>query len=281
MVNTVTKKTFILGVGAQKTGTTWLHQLLSSQEYSDFGFTKEYQILHAIYNADTKLRRRHIIDEAFAKMNNNYDSWRGSPKSMLLSFLANPSSYYAYFASRLEPEGVFLTGDISPIYSSLSSKALKTIKEKFAEYEIEVLPVFIMRDPVYRLQSFIRMRFRSMGLQPTYDEEISAMHSYIGSPEDEMRVNYLKTYGNLQEAFESDACLFFYEDFFRPEAINCLEKKIGKKIEGVQFSKRVGKSRSVNKLKREDYDLFKFAYDDIYKFGNSAFSIPAPWGFKE
>lgn len=277
----MTQKTFILGVGAQKTGTTWLHQMLSSQKYSDFGFTKEYQILHAIYNADTNIKRRHIVNDAFAKMNNNYDSWRGSPKSMLLSFLANPSSYYAYFASRVQPEDICLTGDISPIYSSLSSEALKTIKVKFNEYGIQVLPVFIMRDPVYRLQSFIRMQFRSKGIKPSYDEEVGAMQSYIGSPEDERRVNYVKTFRNLQEAFGNDANLFFYEDFFRPESIRHLEGKIGAKIEGVQFSKHVGKSRSVNLLKREDYELFKFAYDDIYEFGKSAFSIPAPWGFKE
>jgi hypothetical protein len=106
------------------------------------------------------------------------------------------------------------------------------------------------------------------------------MHSYIGSPEDEKRVNYIRTFENIQEAFGSDAGLFFYEDFFRPESIAYFENKIGAKIENVQLSQHVGKSRDINALKQQDYELFKFAYDDIFEFGKSAFARPAPWGFK-
>jgi hypothetical protein len=274
------KKTFILGVGAQKTGTTWLHRLLSGQAYSDFGFTKEYQVLHAIYNADTKIRRRHIINEALLLMDDNYDKWRGAPKVKQLSFLANPPSYYSYFAERVKPLDKCLTGDISPIYSSLSKEALKSIKAGFDEYGIQVLPVFIMRDPVYRLQSYIRMRFHAKGITPSYDQEITEMHSYIGSPEDEKRSNYMRTLRNLEEVFWNDASLFFYENFFRPETITHLEEKIGVKIEGVNFSKHVGKSQSKNLLKRDDYDLFRFAYDDIYEFVESEVSEPAPWHFR-
>ena len=42
------KKIFILGVGAQKGGTTWLHRQLNSNQNIDLGFRKEYHILDAI-----------------------------------------------------------------------------------------------------------------------------------------------------------------------------------------------------------------------------------------
>jgi hypothetical protein len=41
-------KIFILGVGAQKGGTTWLHRQLNNNKNIDLGFRKEYHIFDAI-----------------------------------------------------------------------------------------------------------------------------------------------------------------------------------------------------------------------------------------
>ena len=41
-------KIFILGVGAQKAGTTWLHSQLSTNNSIDFGFRKEYHVFDTI-----------------------------------------------------------------------------------------------------------------------------------------------------------------------------------------------------------------------------------------
>ena len=41
-------KTFLLGVGAQKAGTSWLHDQLNRRHDADFGFLKEYHIFDAL-----------------------------------------------------------------------------------------------------------------------------------------------------------------------------------------------------------------------------------------
>ena len=40
--------TFLLGVGAQKAGTSWLHDQLQRRNDVDFGFLKEYHVFDAL-----------------------------------------------------------------------------------------------------------------------------------------------------------------------------------------------------------------------------------------
>ena len=42
------QKTFLLGVGAQKAGTSWLHDQLNRRRDADFGFLKEYHVFDAL-----------------------------------------------------------------------------------------------------------------------------------------------------------------------------------------------------------------------------------------
>jgi hypothetical protein len=41
--------TFVLGVGAQKAGTSWLHRQLTKSPFVNMGFTKEYHVWDAIF----------------------------------------------------------------------------------------------------------------------------------------------------------------------------------------------------------------------------------------
>ena len=41
------EKVFILGVGCQKGGTTWLHKQLDKHPNVNMGFTKEYHVFDA------------------------------------------------------------------------------------------------------------------------------------------------------------------------------------------------------------------------------------------
>ena len=42
--NPMKKGLFVLGIGAQKAGTTWLYEYLKAQNHSNMGFTKEYHV---------------------------------------------------------------------------------------------------------------------------------------------------------------------------------------------------------------------------------------------
>ena len=54
----MTKPIFVLGVGAQKAGTTWLHEYLASLPEVDLGFMKEYHVFDQNYVRDTTPGRK-------------------------------------------------------------------------------------------------------------------------------------------------------------------------------------------------------------------------------
>lgn len=51
-------KTFLLGVGCQKDGTTWVHDYLSTHRKVDMGFEKEYHIIDALHLRENTLIRQ-------------------------------------------------------------------------------------------------------------------------------------------------------------------------------------------------------------------------------
>ena len=57
-------KTFVLGLGAQKSGSTWLHSYLNHFSFSDFGPVKEYHIWDGVYSEychHQKIRFRELV----------------------------------------------------------------------------------------------------------------------------------------------------------------------------------------------------------------------------
>ena len=52
------EKQFILGVGCQKGGTTWIYDQLSKLEQVDFGFKKEYHVFDTLYIEHEKKFRK-------------------------------------------------------------------------------------------------------------------------------------------------------------------------------------------------------------------------------
>ena len=55
-------KTFILGVGAQKCGTTWLYDQFKANKMVNMGFLNKYHILDSIENAKqhNRFRKKYI-----------------------------------------------------------------------------------------------------------------------------------------------------------------------------------------------------------------------------
>ena len=82
--------TFLLGVGAQKAGTSWLHDQLDRRKDADFGFLKEYHVFDA-------LELEHF--SSFRPKNPTPLKWRTWRRAR---FMARPERYFDYFTSRLK-----------------------------------------------------------------------------------------------------------------------------------------------------------------------------------
>ena len=61
-------KTFLLGTGAQKGGTTWLYHHLKASPQFVSGYRKEYHVFDAMDVKGQAYRRRRVLEEAEAAL---------------------------------------------------------------------------------------------------------------------------------------------------------------------------------------------------------------------
>jgi hypothetical protein len=207
---------FLLGVGAQKAGTSWLHQQLHSRPDADFGVLKEYHV----YDARTvpELMRFRRLDVDIRRPG----SWI-QPRSWLRQwFIRKPERYVDYFTwllqrPRLRSGPVRLTGDITPSYALLSAATLAGINAAFAQRGIPVRPVFLMRDPIERLISSQRMKLRKQGRRDAASE-VAALRQRARKGRS-LRSHYGQTLEALDQSFGLDNCFIgLFETLFRAES---------------------------------------------------------------
>jgi hypothetical protein len=196
---------FLLGLGAQKAGTSWLHQQLNQRDDVDFGFLKEYHV-HDI---------RHVPD--LMKPGHQQRRLPGPRTLRRRAFISDPQRYYNYFRRLLKQPGILLTGDITPSYGALPASALLEIRDNFSNRYIQVKPVFVMRDPIERLISKQRMKLRKQKIDDPR-LELAALRKLAESrPRGaSLRGDYGRTLRNLNESFGLQSCFIgLYETQFQ------------------------------------------------------------------
>ena len=197
-------KTFLLGVGAQKAGTSWLHDQLHRRADADFGFLKEYHVLDALTLDSFKSFRPHQPPPW------RWRTWRR------YRFLKQSDRYFDYFDDLLKKPKIKLTGDITPSYGCLSAETLRWVREQFHERDIATKVVFILRDPVERVLSQQRIKLRKIGkLEPEHEIEHlrKAARKLLKKPS--KRSDYSKTIKTLYASFKRDDVLIeLYEQLF-------------------------------------------------------------------
>lgn len=223
-------KVFLLGVGAQKAGTTWLYHYLRTAPGAFLGDTKEWHHWDALHlpeskHFDLRERRADYLPEALDLLRKATGRKR---KHFFLSrdFQRNPERYFDYFAAQLDQPGVQLTGDLTPAYAGLPSHVLAQIRDGFAARGIAVKVIFLMRDPVSRCLSAARM-YRRLGRSiEGYDArlpESMALDAFLASPDTALRTRYDRTDRRLRAVF-SDAMVYvgLYETMFREDELRRL-----------------------------------------------------------
>ena len=229
---------FLLGVGAQKAGTSWLHAQLNRRSDADFGFLKEYHVHDALTlpaAGYSQRRRRSLLKPR---------TWRRQ------RFLDRPERYYAYFARRLKRRHIRLTGDITPSYSGLSASTLSSIRQGFAAHAIPVRPVFLMRDPIERIISSARMQRRKQGLTDSAGEIETLRQLCQERPERiSLRSDYGHTLKALEQAFGLEHCLLdVYEQLFSPTCWSRLCDFLALPYEEPLWDQQVNVSRTETNL---------------------------------
>jgi len=147
-------KKLLIGMGAQKTGTTWLHYNLNRHPCYDCWFAKEWKIL-AGYR-DLCIRQQMV--ERFEKNLERMKELKRKKKAMLFrrraELLRNIDEVLpAKFAEFSGDTKRTVLADLTPANGQLSSFDLKHIMDLAAEYSLSPKFVFRMRDPLSRVLS--------------------------------------------------------------------------------------------------------------------------------
>lgn len=275
-------KQFILGVGCQKGGTTWLHNQISKNRHVDMGFRKEYHVFDAIYVPEcskfmgVRLTKSRMLGHALRA-----GSVMGQIQPLLKSanFRKHPANYFKYFDALSRPKHITTVGDFSPSYCALPIEAFRLIKKNLEELGFVVKIVFLMRDPVQRCWSAVRMDRRKrpeLSLQSTEEEYLRNAYR---APGFQIRTQYENTIRNLETVFDRESILYeFYERLFTPEVIS----KIVKFLDIPDLILDVGAKLNVSPKNNGDIsdglcsDIHDF-YRETYEFCFDRFGVEELW----
>ena len=241
-------KTFILGLGHQKTGTSWFHTYLKSLSNFNAGITKEYHIWDAL---DIKCLSRNKINLP-----------RNDKQTIRFKMQNDKTFYFEYFNS-LFSEKINLTADITPSYSGLKKERLKIIKDSFRKKKINVKVIIFIRDPLARIKSATRFNLDrnnyNEGIKKNETNFVSALKQYYKNEHCIFRTQYDITLENAFSVFNKENIFVgIYENMFEPDEIIKLSNFLDVNPK-INFGKiRINQTK--NKVSRTIID------DDIKKY---------------
>ena len=278
-------KTFILGVGAQKGGTTWLHRQLNSNANIDLGFRKEYHVFDAIEDYEkhktSKRPRNGFRERRISKILNSHK--RGTLGRNLgmqrkqsrytaleLAFIDNVDHYFNYFDYLyLRNENIDAVGDITPNYALLKTKTFALIRKGLESRGFDVKVFFLMRDPVERAWSLARMKQRNMddSKKEKFDQ-FKYMEKITQDGFTSYKSQYDKTIKQLEGAFEKNNIYYgFYESLFNEQSFQSIQQFLGIPLETFDSSQVFNASPKSNnmpdELNKKLVEYFRPTYEAI------------------
>jgi hypothetical protein len=246
-------RTFVLGVGAQKAGTSWLYTYLASTPGADMGFTKEYHIWDAVYSPLC----------GHFKLSDNQISYFNKPTYLRYFMQKIPGFYEGYFNSIFN-SGAILTGDITPSYAALKDSDFRILKKKILSIGAQLKCVFLMRDPVERCWSAARMEINKSG--EVIDEEKLLSEKYH-SDQFQLRTRYEICCENLKNAFSDDELYFgFYETMFDTTEIERISDFLGVRPNFERRKSHVNVSPKTKQISLELRNRIKDYYFNTYDY---------------
>ncbi|MFT6957500.1 MAG: hypothetical protein ACJAYC_002511 [Halieaceae bacterium] len=238
-------KTFLLGVGCPKSGTSWLHDYLSEQPVAEFGFAKEYHVFDSLYVPDCKKFSDEVLASVKALANSNSLLTLNHPHLFKrLDFLRDTNNYFDYFYSLARKnDKTKLVGDLTPSYCALPPEAFQYIRSKLCERGFQIRVLFVMRDPFERIWSALRMkRFKDRRYRDSAGES-KQLEEYFVTPKVEIRSRYENTIENLKKTFRPNEIHFqIYEEMITEVGMREVTQFIGIPYSPPDFGKLVNAS---------------------------------------
>ena len=273
-------KLFLVGLGAQKAGSTWMARYLATHPQVYVPRLKEIHYFDAVYmsrlngHVPDRMARlaKEIADDMAAdggKMSRKkFDRLRAVIDRLQMT-ADRKYRYLQFFEDRVTDESVFC--DITPAYSILDVDGYEAILKTHPDVRF----VFIMRDPIDRFWSAIRMGMRKIdGFQP-YQRFLELLES----EEHIRRTDYKRTILELEKVASPDQVkYFFFENFFTTAAMDELTSFIGVRTWPASFDKVVNPGEKMP-LDPQHFAAALKKFRHVYEFVFERFgdATPARW----
>ena len=263
----------MLGVGCQKGGTTWLHAYLNGFLETDFGFDKEYHVFDAVYMQNLcGVFYEHKLERLVTLINDG--SLKHEDKHLLkhIDFYRDTTNYFEFFNYLYnKAPHTRVVGDITPSYCGLPVDAFQQIKFQAEQVGFNMKVIFLMRDPVERIWSQVRMgRREEQKNSPEYVNPRTIEEELLFFFVDEQckfRTQYDKTIKNLESSFPpSDIHCEFYENLFNENAIKNITDFLDLPFIQPNFAAEHNTTEKTDTLSEETIRLVANHYRDTYQF---------------
>lgn len=251
-------KTFLMCVGAQKAGTTWLWHYLRRNPQVDLGFKKEYHTWEVCTTPFFKFLKDELEDK-IQKGHNTFE------KTTQLSFMNNPQLYFEYFIDKLNT--VNITGDFTPQSSSLSEETFNHIIKTFASADISTKAIYIIRDPVDRLQSMVRMKLLLDDKpNPSYDTELMFMDKFALKEAYMYSGDYASLIPKFDRVFNTNIHYAVYESMFNDVSTKAITDFLDIDHHPGHYNFNPRPSYWRHQLLKEDRHYFEQMYKPLYDY---------------
>lgn len=272
---------FLLGIGAQKCGTSFLYEALADHPEVRLGEIKEMHVFDAYFmprrftEFHTR-RKERLVKMLQADPRGAQARARVSSALRLVRMHYDIEEYVAYFRDRAREHRV--TGEITPTYQALTEEHLAAVRDLLSPvFDLRV--VYFMRDPVERVYSAMRMADRKAGktdnpahvrFAKTFDADFQRMHN-----------DYPGTIRKIDAVFRRDQVFYgFFETLFNEQTFGAIQDFLGVARRMPDFGARVNASPRDTELPEDVAAAARAHYADVYAFCRDRFGadrIDAIW----
>jgi len=266
---------YVIGIGAQKAGTSWLADYLSHHTQVYMSPIKELHYFDAVYTPnlsnDDGMRQRLRALAALNLRQKTYNVRRAKMLSALADRVAFRSlaDYRAYFEARSGKKQIYC--EITPSYAVLDEDGFAAMR-KLAD---DVRLIFLIRDPVDRFWSAARMHAKNQNIPV---QSLDAL-KLLDSPQFVFRANYQRTLDAARKVFSPEQVhVEFYEKLFTPEAIRKINSFIGIEYMEPDFQKEINKGEMAD-MPAHTLEIARQKLDGIYLWTRAQYGdqVPLAW----
>lgn len=238
----------LFGLGAPKAGTSWLHGYLAGHPDVFVPPLKEMHFFNSV-DSDPQVRlkkmaeKRRGVEKRLAKHGKAEVSLHDLDEVKALIENGSDNAYLRFMQDR--SDGSKVMADITPAYGLLSLERLKSM-QAMAESRF----IYLMRDPVSRLWSHVRMnavrKLRRAGKGDVEAECHRILDKALSGklPKLQARSDYAAVLNKLSQLEPARVLIAFYEDLFTNETVQRICDFLGIAMKPADFATRVNEGRA-------------------------------------